>query len=190
MAVHAAPRRLALLGALALAAVGCSLDGGTELPEEQQVTNPRNITYAQSFVPEIALNSMRVVDSGLFVQDFTVGIGDSVVRRDTVRSVIATEESQLNVNYRLWLPNGAQVDSSRDGNGRFGPVQFALARTIRGWQRGLQGMRVGGRRRLVLSPLWGYGFAPQRNEQGQVLIPANSVLVFDVTLNGISRATP
>jgi FKBP-type peptidyl-prolyl cis-trans isomerase len=56
---------------------------------------------------------------------------------------------------------------------------------IRGWQDGLPGMRVGGKRRLTVPPDLGYGSRPLKNAQGVVVIPPDSTLEYDIDLLGI-----
>ncbi|MFN2465885.1 MAG: FKBP-type peptidyl-prolyl cis-trans isomerase [Candidatus Dormibacteria bacterium] len=79
----------------------------------------------------------------------------------------------LSVQYTGWLDNGTKFDSSRD---RVGGFRFVIGQgqVIPGWDEGLVGMKVGGRRRLVIPPALGYGPA------GQGPIPANATLTFIV----------
>jgi FKBP-type peptidyl-prolyl cis-trans isomerase FkpA len=98
---------------------------------------------------------------------------------------MATSGQTASVNYTGWLHSadapdqkGTKFDSSI---GR-GPFSFKLGagQVIRGWDQGVQGMKVGGQRRLVLPPEFGYG---ARGAGG--LIPPNATLVFDVELLGV-----
>jgi FKBP-type peptidyl-prolyl cis-trans isomerase FkpA len=84
----------------------------------------------------------------------------------------------LSVHYTGWLEDGREFDSSR---GR-GPFELTLGRgeVIRGWERGLEGMRAGGRRRLTIPPELAYG---SRGFAG--LIPPQATLVFEVELLAI-----
>lgn len=117
----------------------------------------------------IALPSGEVTE--LTAVDVAVGTGNPVQRGDTAV-----------VNYTGWLydPNadnrrGAQFDSSR-GRGTFS-FQLGQGRVIQGWDEGVEGMRVGGRRYLFIPPEYGYG------ERGYPpAIPPNATLVFDVEL--------
>ena len=98
---------------------------------------------------------------------------------------MASSGQTATVNYTGWLysadapeQKGTKFDSSI---GR-GPFEFRLGagQVIRGWDQGVQGMKVGGQRRLVLPPEFGYG----ARGAGSV-IPPNATLVFDVELLGV-----
>jgi len=106
--------------------------------------------------------SEKMTDSGLKYEDLAEGEGDSVVAGKTVR-----------VHYTGWLTNGSKFDSSLDRND---PFSFPLGagRVIRGWDEGVQGMKVGGRRKLTIPPHLGYGAAGAGG-----VIPANATLVFE-----------
>ena len=91
----------------------------------------------------------------------------------------------VSVYYTGWLydPNGTegkgrQFDSRTSGQ----PAEFQIGvgRVIRGWDQGVPGMRVGGRRRLVIPPDLGYGSTANQG------IPANATLVFDIELLGVN----
>ena len=107
----------------------------------------------------------QMTPSGLQYIDVVQGTGDE-----------AKAGQRVTVHYTGWLTNGQKFDSSRDRND---PFQFALGRhqVIAGWDTGVQGMRVGGQRRLIIPPDLGYG--PQG--AGGV-IPPNATLIFDVEL--------
>lgn len=91
----------------------------------------------------------------------------------------AVKDKQLAVTYKGYLTNGQVFDQSRaTNNGQLQPLLFTLGsgQLIPGFEQGVVGMKVGGTRRIIIPPSLGYG----ANAQGG--IPANSVLVFDVTL--------
>lgn len=85
-----------------------------------------------------------------------------------------TENSKVEVHYTGWLTNGKKFDSSRD---RGESISFGLNMVIQGWTEGVGGMKVGGRRKLIIPSKLGYG----RNGAGN-LIPPDATLIFDVEL--------
>ena len=106
-----------------------------------------------------------VTVTGLTIEDTMVGEGAVVVSGHTV-----------NVHYTGWLAGGRKFDSSRDREEAFG-FEVDAGQVIAGWDEGVQGMKVGGKRRLVVPPHLGYG------EQGAGnAVPPNATLVFDVEL--------
>jgi peptidylprolyl isomerase len=92
----------------------------------------------------------------------------------------ATANSTVNVQYVGELyKGGKQFDASwNDGSGQ--PVSLPLSGVIKGWQQGIPGMKVGGRRELIIPPSLGYGATAQSK------IPANSTLVFVIDLHNVS----
>ena len=112
---------------------------------------------------------MVSTESGLQYEDTTVGTGATAQAGQHVR-----------VHYTGWLyqdgVQGAKFDSSKDRND---PFEFGLGAgmVIRGWDEGVQGMQVGGTRRLVIPPALGYG---ARGAGG--VIPPNATLLFEVEL--------
>jgi peptidylprolyl isomerase len=115
----------------------------------------------------VAEEGMTTNPSGLQVRDDQVGTGQEAKSGDHV-----------SVHYTGTLTDGKKFDSSRD---RGQPFQFGLGagQVIKGWDEGVAGMKVGGKRTLVIPPELGYGARPVGP------IPANSTLVFDVELIGI-----
>ena len=107
--------------------------------------------------------------SGLVIEEVLVGEGAEAGAGQTV-----------SVHYTGWLTNGSKFDSSKDRND---PFQFALGRghVIAGWDEGVQGMKIGGTRKLTIPPALGYG---ARGAGG--VIPPNATLVFEVELLGLA----
>ena len=106
----------------------------------------------------------------------------SLVIKDLIKGTgpAATASSTVTVQYvGVLYKNGRQFDASwNDGSGQ--PVTLPLSGVIQGWQRGIPGMRVGGRRELIIPPGLAY------KNQAQAKIPANSTLVFVIDLHGVS----
>ena len=112
-------------------------------------------------------------DSGLVYEDIFCGSG-----------VEATKGSSVTVHYLGRLANGKVFESSRR---RAQPVTFRLGagQVIQGWDQGIPGMRVGGRRRLVVPPELAYG------DTGlPPLIPPDATLVFVVQLLKVVHPSP
>jgi len=104
-------------------------------------------------------------DSGLQYWDITVGTGD-----------VAKAGSHVKVHYTGWLTNGKKFDSSVDAGK---PFEFTIGKgdVIKGWEEGVTGMKVGGKRQLRIPPQLAYG---ERGYPG--VIPANATLIFDIRL--------
>jgi FKBP-type peptidyl-prolyl cis-trans isomerase len=105
---------------------------------------------------------------GLQIEDLVVGAGAEAVSGKPV-----------SVHYTGWLTNGQKFDSSLD---RGQPFKFPLSggRVIKGWDLGVAGMRIGGKRRLTIAPELGYGARGAGH-----IIPPNATLVFEVELLGV-----
>ena len=112
----------------------------------------------------------RVTSSGLTITDLTLGEGAEAAAGQTVV-----------VHYRGTLENGKQFDASYD---RVTPFSFPLGagRVIKGWDEGVQGMKVGGKRKLVIPPDLAYG---SRGAGG--VIPPDATLIFEVELLDVKK---
>jgi FKBP-type peptidyl-prolyl cis-trans isomerase len=101
----------------------------------------------------------------LEIEDIIIGEGDEAVAG-----------KQVSVHYTGWLTDGSKFDSSVDRNQ---PFNFSLGAgmVIKGWDEGVVGMKVGGKRKLTIPPEMGYG------AQGAGgVIPPNATLIFEVEL--------
>ncbi len=105
--------------------------------------------------------------SGLQYEEITIGTGAT-----------ATAGNLVSVHYTGWLTDGTKFDSSKDRNEPF-DFNLGAGQVIKGWDEGVQGMQVGGVRKLTIPAALGYG---ARGAGG--VIPPNATLVFEVEFLG------
>lgn len=153
--------------AIAVVVAGCGGQRGQAraAPAPLRVTGePESLRFSSPL--GVDLQFMRRTPSGLYYLDSQIGKGPA-----------AAHGNRVKVAYQGWLADGKLFDSSDDG------FQFLLGRgqVIPGWDEGVEGMRVGGRRLLVIRPSLAYG----RQSPGAG-IPPNATLVFDVHLLGLT----
>lgn len=150
--------RRALFAPIFAAALGLSACG-TDSTGPSTPSNPALETFNSTLGVNIATMTKRSDD--LYIQDLVVGTGADATAGRTIR-----------VTYSGWLANGNRFDSNVGG----APFSFRLgfSQVIAGWDQGVVGMKVGGKRKLVIGSALGYG------SQGSGPIPANATLVFDV----------
>ncbi len=148
---------VALAGVLA---VGCASSRSAAAKDKPAVA-----TVAPAPTQE---TNVHKLPSGLVYEDLVVGEGR-----------VAEAGLTASVHYTGWLTDGTKFDSSLD---RGEPFQFALGagQVIRGWDEGVQGMHIGGKRKLTIPSELGYG---ARGAGG--VIPPNATLVFEVELLGL-----
>lgn len=106
----------------------------------------------------------ETVPADLKIEDIKVGTGKEVKSGDTVV-----------IHYKGTLANGKQFDNSYDRGEPF-ETQIGVGGVIKGWDIGVVGMKVGGKRKLTIPPSLGYG------DQDRGPIPANSTLIFELEL--------
>ena len=107
----------------------------------------------------------KITDSGQKYEDLVSGDGQT-----------AAAGQRVKVHYTGWLTDGSKFDSSKDRNDPF-VFKLGAGQVIGGWDEGVQGMQVGGARKLTIPPQLGYG---ARGAGG--VIPPNATLVFEVEL--------
>jgi FKBP-type peptidyl-prolyl cis-trans isomerase len=108
------------------------------------------------------------MSDALQIDDLVVGTGTEAVAGNHV-----------SVHYTGWLTNGTKFDSSLD-RGRPFEFQLGAGRVIKGWDQGVAGMKVGGKRKLTIPASLGYGASGAGG-----VIPPNATLVFEVELLGV-----
>lgn len=111
-------------------------------------------------------NTMITMDNGLKIQDLKVGTSPEAKAGD-----------YISVNYIGALENGTVFDASANHGGP-ATFQIGVGQLIKGWDMGIPGMKVGGKRKLIVPPTLGYG----SQNIGNGAIPPNSTLVFEVEL--------
>jgi len=153
-------RSVLMLAAIPAVAAGCG-GGDADAPADGGA-----VTFAPQL--QVELDQMEEGEGGLRYRDLEEGTGAEVSAGQTAT-----------VHYTGWLPSGEEFDSSRGS----APFEFTVGagEVIAGWDQGVAGMRVGGRRQLVIPPQLGYGSTGAGG-----VIPPNATLVFEVELLGVN----
>ena len=146
------------------------LDPDDPNPTLFAMTSDNNLADASALGGPMEAQKSNITASGLKITELVVGTGD-----------VASSGQNVVVNYRGTLEDGTQFDASYD---RGTPFEFPLGagRVIKGWDEGVQGMKVGGKRKLVIPADLGYG----KRGAGRV-IPPNATLIFEVELLDIKK---
>jgi hypothetical protein len=134
--------------------------------------------------PEVGFVGMQchgdeVEFRNVFIRDLNKRTANNVIYYDVKEGTgaVVPKGAKIKVHYTGRLLNGTKFDSSRD---RGQPADFPLGNLIKGWQEGIPGMKVGGRRKLIIPYQLGYG------ERGSPpSIPGKSTLVFDMEVLGV-----
>jgi FKBP-type peptidyl-prolyl cis-trans isomerase len=164
---------VSLLSLVSLTSVGCSRLTAPPEPEPMAQSSQATTTAAAASAapkPAAAPPPTAAAEPPFSAVDVAVGKGPEAKTGDTVR-----------VHYTGTLTNGTEFDSSRTRNQ---PFEFTLGKgmVIKGWDKGVVGMKVGGKRKLTIPSADGYG---ARGAGGK--IPPNSTLLFDVELVEIKK---
>ncbi|MDZ7630562.1 MAG: FKBP-type peptidyl-prolyl cis-trans isomerase [Gemmatimonadaceae bacterium] len=133
--------------------------------------DPEQLTFAPEL--NVKLDSTERRPSGLYVHDVLVGTGPT-----------ADSMSTAEVHYTGWLADGTKFDGSRDRQETF-RFTVGIGQVIGGWDEGVRGMKVGGKRLLVVPPKLGYG-----DIGAAPAIPRMATLVFEIELVGVPPASP
>lgn len=153
--------RLRLL-AFALLTVGLTACLETTAPQYNTV---EDTTFDPSLGVDLA--AFQSTDLGVYYRDLTVGTG----------AAIAAGQDNF-MFYRVYLSSGAEVDSVQPPQD---PAVFRIGSLIPGFEIGTQGMKVGGRRQILVPPAVAYGLDDHAlGPNNTIFIPGNSVLMFDV----------
>lgn len=160
--------RKSLFLCAAAALVACGDPAG---PDDRWA-DPTKIEYAASL--DIDLSRMNRTDKGLYWEDLVVGTGDTAVIREPPDPL-----QTVRIHYYGWFPDGTMFETSRDGSSP--PASFPLGGgiVIQGMEYGVEGMQVGGKRKLVIPPELAYG------RRGNGPIPPLATLIFEIELIAI-----
>jgi len=169
-----------------IATLGCQQTGTSEQASSSSATTARVVpsggeggsasTATEQNAPsdpaagnavEAAIGQEVTLPDGLKFQDLQIGTG-----------AIAEKGMTATVHYTGWLTDGTKFDGSLDRGQPF-KFQLGAGQVIRGWDEGIKGMRVGGKRKLTIPSALGYG---SRGADG--VIPPDATLVFEVELLG------
>jgi peptidylprolyl isomerase len=153
---------VALAAGVFYMAAACGSEGNPTGP-----VDPEDLIFHISL--GVNLSQMTRLASGLYYQDLPAGTGTE-----------AETGKNVTVHYTLWLHDGTKIDSSRDSNHPF-TFTIGIGEVIQGWELGIPGMKVGGKRKLVIPSSLAYGSSGSGGR-----IPPYATLVFDVELLGVN----
>src|SRR5271167_5080896 len=154
---------------IAAAIIGLAL--GTAALAQTPTHKPIQVVRPNTNAPTKVTGDGVKTDSGLQYWDIKVGTGD-----------VAKDGDHVKVHYTGWFTSGKKFDSSVDAHQ---PYDFTLGKgdVIKGWDEGVEGMKVGGKRQLRIPPQLAYGEAGYKT-----IIPPNATLIFDVQLLAVTPA--
>jgi len=172
--------RRTLLGVIALAALAASACG---YPDPYATSGPvANVSPAPlpSQSPSPGADDFNA-GAGLPVVTFPDGLKYIDLKVGT--GAVARNGMNVTVQYTGWLIDGTEFDSSRGAGRTAFTFQLGLQKVIAGWDEGVQGMKVGGKRKLIIPSDLAYGPNGQQDQNtGAEVIPPNATLVFVIEL--------
>jgi FKBP-type peptidyl-prolyl cis-trans isomerase FkpA len=165
-------KKLLIVSTLALILSGCLKNDSDNTPQQCTYDScavkapPSEIQNLQAY---LSANSITATQhcSGLFYSVEASGSGTT-----------PTACSYLSVKYVGKFTNGAVFDQTTGSN----VASFNLSEVIRGWTNGIPYIKPGGKIHLYIPPTLGYGNVDRKDAAGNVVVPANSILIFDVEL--------
>ena len=166
-------KRLLIVSSLALVLTGCLKNKGDDSPQECTYdactfkAPASEIQSVQEYLTANNINDATQHCSGLF---YSIDVPGSGVTPEAC--------SYVSVKYVGKFTNGNIFDQTQTGN----VATFNLTEVIRGWTNGVPLIKPGGKMRLYIPPSLGYGSVDRRDNAGNIVIPANSILIFDVEL--------
>jgi FKBP-type peptidyl-prolyl cis-trans isomerase FkpA len=160
--------RIAYMAAAAVIAFACN----NEVTGLEPPSDPATETFATALNVDLA--TMTKLPSGVYLRDDVVGPGDPVT----------SASDSIRVSYAGYLKTGTLFETGTN-------VLFMPALLIQGMKEGVIGMKVGGRRRMIIPSALGYGAETKRDvATGKISIPRQSTLIFDVTLLKVHTPAP
>ncbi len=155
-----------ILFSFAVLSTGClKKDTGCPYTVRNITVPAAEITLVENYLNAAGITNATKHSSGMYYVIENAGTGTNV----------ANQCSQVAINYKGQLTNGQVFD---EGNNRI----FTLGTLIEGWKIALPLIKDGGKIKLFIPPSLGYGAQDVRDQAGNIVIPGNSVLVFDISL--------
>jgi peptidylprolyl isomerase len=154
--------------ALILLAIGVAGGCNNNVLGAGEPSDPARETFAASLGVDIP--TFARTESGVYYKDIRVGTGDQAAAGDDVT-----------ITYAGYLKDGTPFDSKST------PTKLSLTVFIQGFRDGVIGMRAGGVRKLVIPSALAYSWQGRTDNAGNVIIPRNATLVFDVELFAVTK---
>ena len=144
----------------------CQKTSSCSYTESTTVATAAEVTAIEAYLSSASITNATKHPSGFYYVVSTAGTGAN-----------ASLCSQVEVNYTGKLTNGTVFDKTTTQS-----AIFTLGQLIVGWQKGLPLVKAGGSIKLIIPPSLGYGSTDVKDNYGKVIIPGNSILVFDMQL--------